>query len=239
MMVPVLFGLDLTTRRRTWLPLLAIATYVLLLPVVNGRFESSVPKARYVAPLLPLCYVAIGMLVVDLYGRVGRLGAGRSVAGAPTGPTRLGRGVQLALALGVATLLVLPLGNLRAYYRESVASGRTNDALYRTIAAIDAARRPDEIVHVDRSLDRMYTLGGGQWVEHLRFAAGVHGWPRQSVSIPRTPADPPPAVTGLLVVAVQNVPLATITLRLEPIDARLPDDAPVRLFRVIGPRPGA
>jgi 4-amino-4-deoxy-L-arabinose transferase-like glycosyltransferase len=71
-------GLGYTTRRGDRLLVVAMVAYLALLPIVNARFGPVVPKARYVAPVLPLCFIGMSVLVVGLYRRAERLRAARA-----------------------------------------------------------------------------------------------------------------------------------------------------------------
>ena len=75
-------GGETLARHRALLLLLAAVTYVLLLPLINGRYESSVPKARYIAPLLPICFVAMAVLIEESRARIASPGRA-SAEGAP------------------------------------------------------------------------------------------------------------------------------------------------------------
>ena len=48
-------GFRLAVQQRNYLPVLAFGVYLALLPIVNARYGASVPKARYIMPLLPIC----------------------------------------------------------------------------------------------------------------------------------------------------------------------------------------
>jgi 4-amino-4-deoxy-L-arabinose transferase-like glycosyltransferase len=221
----LLVAMIMMVWRRSWMLLLAVGTYALLLPVVNARFESSVPKVRYVAPLLPLCYVAISMLVRDLHRRAGTLGAGQ--------PSFVIT-ARSVLTLGVALLLLAPLRGLQAYERQAIEQGRTNGDLYRTIAAVNAALRPGDAVYVDRALEAANTLGGGHLYDHLRFAAEVYGWQRVGIDVPGGRAAP--TFRGVLVIAPANVSTAAAALWIEDMDSGQPEEGPARVFRVLGVR---
>jgi len=55
-------------RRTTILPLLMVASGMLLLPLVHADFAPLL-KARYVMPLVPVTYVAISVLLIDVVAR--------------------------------------------------------------------------------------------------------------------------------------------------------------------------
>lgn len=226
----VLLGLAYAVRRRNWLPVVAVATYCALLPLINARFEASVPKARYIAPLLPLCYAAIGLLLVGLYRRADRLSLVhvRTTAGLAT----LARA---GLVMAVAGLLIGPQIGLQTYLRQEVARGRTNANLYAVIATVNASRRPGDQILADRGLLEVYTHGGGRMYEHLQFAASVYGWDRSPVTLPVSSDDPRLRNAGLLIVAGKNVELASTTMRLEASGNPPLERGPARVFRVMGP----
>jgi 4-amino-4-deoxy-L-arabinose transferase-like glycosyltransferase len=236
--VLVLVGLGLAAQRGRWLPLIAVGTYVALLPVVNARFEPLVPKARYVAPLLPLCYVAIGLLAAELHRRAGGLAASTAAWGAVWAAVwaaaYLPTVARAGIVVGVAALLLLPQTGLVAYYREAIASGRTNVAFYETVAAVNAARRRGETVYFDRTLQASYAAGGGQLLEQLQLAGNIYGWSRQTIDLPPVTDDPSPSLTGLLVVPDRDVPIAVATLRLQGVSGSLPGGTSV--YRVFGSR---
>jgi glycosyltransferase AglD len=229
-LVLALLGLVSAMRRRDRLLVVAAISYCALLPVINARFEPSVPKARYIAPLFPLCYAAISFLVVEAYRRAEwpLLARVRAAAG-------LVMAARVGLAVVIVGLLAIPLVGVRTYYRQDAARGRTNADLYALIAAVNAARRPGDQILVDRGLLQAYTPGGGRLYEHLQFAAGVYGWNRWPVSLPVGLDDPLLRKAGLLIVADTDVGLALTTIRLQETDATPAEHGPARVFRILGP----
>jgi hypothetical protein len=228
--IMAMLGLALAARRGSWLPLFACISYVVLLPIVNARFEPSVPKARYIAPLLPLCSLAIGLLIVGLYRRVVWLLCARARAS-----TGLTVAAHVGMVIGVVGLLIGPLSGLQTYYRQASDRGRTNADLYGTIAAVNAARRPGDRILVDRALLQAYTPGGGRMYEHLQFAGSVYGWNRLPIDLPMRPEDPLLHGSNVLVVAKKDLRLALTTLRLQETDDAVSDQAPARVLRILGP----
>lgn len=223
-------GLVTAWRHQERLPILMVVSYCVLLPVINARFGPVVPKARYVAPLLPLCYAAISLWIVRIDQDVARLKvAGSWLPGIPPVIARAG------LVVGIVGLWVGPLLGLDAFYRQDVARGRTNADLYELIAAVNEARRPDDQILVDRALGQVYTPGGGRLYEHLQFAASVYGWNRVPITVPLSSGDTTVRRPALLILATQDLDLALSSFRLQETGPSLSERAVARVYRVLGP----
>jgi hypothetical protein len=239
----LVLGFGASIRQRNWLPVLAFGTFLVLLPLVNARYAASVPKARYIAPLLPLSYAVIGAYLTHLYRQLGALPVGQRASGS-TGrarsATRLLGGVPAAravLVLASLSLVLTPLLGLQAYYRRATEDGWTNARFYHMVATINGTLRPGERVYADRALSHLYTSSSGEMLAHLRFVGGVYpAWKVQPVDLPRGPDDPVPSIRGILVMAGGSAPMAESTMRLQKIDGAPPDGAPLRIVRVLGTR---
>jgi 4-amino-4-deoxy-L-arabinose transferase-like glycosyltransferase len=239
----LVLGFAVSARQRNWLLLLAFGIFLVLLPLVNARYASSVPKARYIAPLLPLSYVVVCAYLTHVYRQLGALSIGQqasSLTGLAGIANRTVGGVAAAravLVIASLSLVLMPLLGLHAYYRRAIEDGRTNVQFYQTVAAINETLRPGERVYADRALNRLYTSSSGQMLDHLRFVGGVYPtWQVRTVDLPREPGDPVPSIAGVLVMAGGSAPMAAATMRLQEIDGMPPDGAPLRVVRVIGPR---
>ena len=229
LLVATAVGVEALARRRDGLLFFTIVSFLLLLPVVNGRFESSVPKARYVAPLLPLCYAAIAVAMTGVLAWIGRLRPRFA-------PTVAAHVLRPGFAfLGLA--LLSPLAGLVAYYRSAIQEGHTNTALFQVIAGVEASRRPGERVYAERGALNTYTLGGGQWGEHIEFAAQVYGWERQSLDVPHPRAQIVPRIVGPMLVRTSVVPLMGKFYRVDQVPGTPGGTTPVRLVYSLGPQP--
>ncbi|HYU20961.1 MAG TPA: glycosyltransferase family 39 protein, partial [Chloroflexota bacterium] len=62
-----LAGLVLAIRKRTWLPIVVFAATILLLPLANPKYEP-ILNGRYLAPILPLVLLWIGLALASLAG---------------------------------------------------------------------------------------------------------------------------------------------------------------------------
>jgi len=222
-------GVESLLRRRTFLPLLAAVSFLALLPIVNGRYESSVPKARYVAPLLPICYLAMALLIAESHAWIRAL--------RPSWTRSLRPILHAGVGALVLVLAVGPLLGLTAYYRAAQQDGRTNTLFFQTVRAIESSLHPGERVYVERQLLQQYTLGGGQWDEHLLFASSVGGWQRQAFLLPGVLAPSVPRLVGPLVVRGNRVTLASQLYQVEPAANGPPDGAPVQVFYASGVQP--
>ena len=219
-------GIEALARRRDSLLFLAFISYLLLLPVVNGRFESSVPKARYVAPLLPICYAAIAVAAFETVAWTRRLR-----------PSLAPNVLHPVIGLLVVALLLAPLAGLAEYYRSALRERRTNAALFQVIAGVETSRRPGERVYGERTALHTYTLGGGQWNEHLDFAAQVYGWERQSFDVPHPRAQIVPRLVGPMILRASLVPLMGRFYRVDPVPGTPVDGTSMRLIYSRGPQP--
>jgi glucose/arabinose dehydrogenase/4-amino-4-deoxy-L-arabinose transferase-like glycosyltransferase len=225
----VAVGVEALSRKRDGLVFFGIVSFLLLLPVVNGRFESSVPKARYVAPLLPICFAAIAVAFLRTWRWIG----GVAARPAPAGRLVLRGGLGL-VAIGV---VVIPLGGLATYYQLAIQEKRTNAAFFQVVGGIQASRRAGERVYAERGALYAYTLGGGQWGEHLAFASRVNGWERQVLDLPNPRAQIVPRIVGPVLVRTSTVPLLGRLYRVEPVPGTPSDTTPVRLLYSRGPQP--
>ncbi len=226
--IVTLLGLGLAVRRRSPLPFLLIASFAFLLPAASPRYESVVPKARYVGVLLPICYALMALIVVDRF-----VGA-RSI----TRVALAGRAARVGIAGGAVALVIAPLVGLHSYYLAAEAQGLTNAGLFRTIAAIQGGRRTGEPVVLDDKLGYLHTIGGGHMRDHLVFAARALGWPTVLVDAPQPGATIPPETRGLLVLRAGDAHRVSYFYRATPFpDA--PADLPVRLYRMKGLQPVA
>jgi hypothetical protein len=162
-----LLGLALLARRGGLLIVLATLSMVAVLPYFNPRY-GPILSGRYLIPLLPLLFTAIGCLLVSASQLATRPLLGR----------RQVRWQPLAVLLGLAVSLY-PLFPLHSYYQEVVADGRTNQPLYRLLDSILAARRADEIVLLDEGLAQEQLGAGGTDLKAFRMLLETRGIPYQ------------------------------------------------------------
>lgn len=163
----------LVLRGRPLLPLAALSC-LLLAPYldVSGALETDlIARGRYLMPVAVAGMVAIGVAVGAL------------------APIVTGRGSLPRLALGVAlgSLVLAPLGGLRAYYAEASAEDRPGDAagegFLRVPRAVFDARRYDETVLLDERLATLRLGAGGNALEALRYHLAARGIPTRTVLV--------------------------------------------------------
>jgi hypothetical protein len=144
-------GLVLLVRQRRGLLLaLAALSICLVLPYFNPRY-GPILSGRYLIPLLPIGYLAIGVAVTTLARQL---------------PPRRARA---AAAIAALILTLFPLWALTAYYQTVLADGRTNEPLHRLRAAVVANRSPDELVILDEGLAQESLGAGGTDLKALRM----------------------------------------------------------------------
>src|SRR5207249_9445193 len=100
-------------------------------------------QGRYLAPLLPLMFCALASAVWRIAPLAARLFE------------RWGVSARARSVIGLVVLLamvVLPLIPLQRYYADGVESGQTNERFFEALAQIEASRRNDELVLLDRQL---------------------------------------------------------------------------------------
>jgi hypothetical protein len=186
-----LAGLALAIRPRARpspLPLLVVGVSVIALPLVNPKYDP-ILNVRYLAPILPICLLWVGLALEWLAWRHGRARPVRSALPArgagPAGfggwPARLSgaSGVVLASLL-TTTLVVGSLGALARYYddvRENYRTGARILELARTARSAGPAGQP---VILDERLDHL-TLGPGAGIllRVIRLALELDGIPTE------------------------------------------------------------
>jgi hypothetical protein len=162
-----LVGLVLLARRGGWLLVLDALSIILVLPYFNPRY-GPILSGRYLIPLLPIGYLAIGCGVV--------LGARRSAERAGL------RWQAIAIAVGLA-LVLFPLVPLRSYYAEVLADGRTNGPLHLLASAIDEGRAADEPVLLDEGLAQEQLGAGGNDLKALRMLLATRSVPHEIAKV--------------------------------------------------------
>jgi glucose/arabinose dehydrogenase/4-amino-4-deoxy-L-arabinose transferase-like glycosyltransferase len=187
-----ILGLELTSRRNGALPLVIVLSLLFTLPLVNGRFESSMPKARYVSPVLPLLYVSMGVVAAYVFESARTRTTGLRAHLRAAGFALIGIGL-------VASATLMPALNLVAYYRGAIARDHTNAALFDAVESVEIVRGADDVVFVDRALQFSYTLGGGRLLAQFQLAGAVGEWQTQVVDIQRTAASNTRPLIGVLV----------------------------------------
>jgi 4-amino-4-deoxy-L-arabinose transferase-like glycosyltransferase len=156
-----LAGLLLLTRRGGLLLCAVALSVILVLPYFNPRY-GPILSGRYLIPLLPIGYLAVGCLVVA---------GARLAARGTTAPW------QPIAAIAGLLLVLFPLLPLRAYYAEAVADRRTNEPLHLLAAAVETARAPAETVLLDEGLAQEELGAGGNDLKALRMLLATRAVP--------------------------------------------------------------
>ncbi|MFN8634400.1 MAG: glycosyltransferase family 39 protein [Chloroflexota bacterium] len=142
-------------RHRYRLPLWLGGSFALILPIFNATHYDVEYDGRYVIPLLPMIYAAIGLLLVD-GGRAARRRF-RSV----------GSDVALSVGIGavVVVLAAMPLVSLGRYYLRASKAEPTNESMVQTMNEVKAALGPTDIVLLDNNLNDRRTEYASPWDE--------------------------------------------------------------------------
>jgi 4-amino-4-deoxy-L-arabinose transferase-like glycosyltransferase len=130
-------------KHRYRLPLWLGASFALILPIFNVNHYDVEYDGRYVLPLLPMVYAAIGLLVVDVW-RAAQARLQQPLARSA---------VTVALGLAVVLLAGLPLVSLSRYYTRASRVEPTNSSLIRSMNEVKSALRPGDVVLLDSFLN--------------------------------------------------------------------------------------
>lgn len=153
-------------RRGNPLPGLLVVSALVILPLINGKYNL-VPNGRYLAPLLPLLYGAVAALLVDAFQLVPRVMADSARSLRITSAI-----VRGSLPVVAAYAIVHPLLYLRAYHAEVPVVGWTNEPVFATLAVIEAHPDPDVPVILDRALN-VHIAGWGNGTPRDAFELGL------------------------------------------------------------------
>ena len=198
-----LIGLGYAAWRRASLPLLVWLTALVLLPAVNRAYDSHI-SARYLAPLLPPTFAAVGVW----------LGAGLARLVAP-GRLRRDRWLGLAaLALTVA-LAAYPLRRLDDYYYYELRDGRNNSRVWQIAALVAGPARQGTPVLLDRGLRDARLDAGGHVYKALGTLLDLDRVPHDNPRVEELPNAP---VGALLVLTDARRDALASVLRLEPLN---------------------
>ena len=154
-----LAGLACLTARGEGLPLLMALSYLGLLVFFNAKYEV-IPNARFLTPVGPLLFACVGAALVELARRLSR----------PPGRSAL----VSALALALAAISLL--GLFRRYDQMS-ASVASSLGLTSAVLQVESERRADEVVLLDRNLDKLWLDGGGDLYMALSVALQARAAP--------------------------------------------------------------
>jgi 4-amino-4-deoxy-L-arabinose transferase-like glycosyltransferase len=165
-----LIGLLLLARRHGTLLILATLSICSVLPYFNPRY-GPILSGRYLIPLLPIGYLAIGLAVIALAQRL-----------RPARPC-------LPAALITSLLALLPLWHLVAYYHDALADGRTNQPLLSLQQAVLTNHDGDEPVLLDEGLAQEALGAGGTDLKALRMLVGTSGLDYQVVKVAEVDAN--------------------------------------------------
>jgi 4-amino-4-deoxy-L-arabinose transferase-like glycosyltransferase len=162
-------------RRGNPLPALLLGSAALVLPLFNGKYNL-IPNGRYLTPLLPIVYAAVGVLVADGIDRLRRSG---HTLGSQSSPfASLGAAALVALLALIAFVAVHPLSYLPTYYRQVPEIGWTNAPILQTFELIQSNRQSDGPVILDRSLNiHRPGWGDGTPLNAFEFALNVNDLP--------------------------------------------------------------
>jgi 4-amino-4-deoxy-L-arabinose transferase-like glycosyltransferase len=180
-MALLLGGLVLTVRHRTWLPVLAVASSILILPLVNPKYDP-ILEVRYLAPILPVCVLWIGLALEwlgwrhrdDLRRPVSRV---RSKLDA-LAELATGTGGVVLAALLMTGLVVGSLAALARYYDDVRENYRTGARILEVVATARQKGTAALPVVLDQRLEKM-SLGPGAGIvlRVLHLALDLDGVP--------------------------------------------------------------
>jgi 4-amino-4-deoxy-L-arabinose transferase-like glycosyltransferase len=145
----LLAGLAWPLRQGNPVPLLGGGSFLLLLPLLNGRFEP-IFDGRYLMPVLPLAFAGFGAFVSETMDALGS------------------RWLRLALTLAVVALVIYPLLPLARYEQRAAPEGQLNLDLIQSAATLDLARRTGESIILDNELGRRNLPADGDFLQSLR-----------------------------------------------------------------------
>ena len=146
----------LWAARRQPLLAWAVLSFSLSLPLVSRAFDA-LYDTRYIAPLLPLVYLAAGLALGDRW-------------------PRLNARARLLAAPLVVALVLAPLAAVAGFYAESEARGLTNAPLLAIASRAHTEAANGALVLVDRGLGDLKLGGGGdpaRALEHLLTLEGT------------------------------------------------------------------
>jgi hypothetical protein len=153
-------------RRGNALPCLLVASALLVLPLVNGKYNL-VPNGRYLAPLLPILYAGVAASLVVAIQMARRAGLAYG---------NLPRSVPVAVSgglLAVATLVIAhPLVYLRGYQQDVTTFGWTNEPVFEALSAIEEYPGDEAGVLLDRGLN-VHISGWGNGTPRDAFELGL------------------------------------------------------------------
>jgi hypothetical protein len=223
-MVLALAGLAVAVRRRQWWMVGGVLLAVLLPPAFSGKY-SPVLDGRYLMPLLPVLFVAMGLAVATAARLLATLPFGGE--GRPSVPALLGRSAALVvLALGTAVLTAHPLTLLDTFYEDSQEDGFSNALYLRTVSQLEAARQGEEPVLLDPLLSTVKSTGGGKASTSFLFLLALADVPNQTLPavVPNEQRDvaglEPDLVGKLAVLHRSTADSLDDTLHLEPLDGK-------------------
>ncbi len=191
----------LYTARRAGLPLACWLAALIMLPVINRAYDSHI-SARYMAPLLPPTFAAMGALLAR---GVAMLRGGSRARGA----------VGVAVATLAGLLVLYPAARLSNYYFYELADGRNNARLWQLVDAVRAPGQAGTPIVLDRGLRDARLDAGGHVYKALGTLLDLEGVPHENPRAEELPAVPDGA---LLVLTDAQRDALTTPLRLTPVD---------------------
>ncbi len=205
------------TARRAGIALACWLAAALLLPVFNQAYHHFI-LARYLAPLLPPTFAAMGCAVVALATAGAPRLAGDEGMELPAHPPPRSRRSTMATVAAVVLIFVLllyPLIRLAQFYRAEAQAGRTNDRVWQLVEALGERSTPDHPVRLDRELRHLRLTAGGNLLNTLDGMTSVARIPRLKVK----PSEQVALPAGTVIVLSQGqVEALGSVLRLAPID---------------------
>lgn len=220
-MLGALVGVGVLARRGQATPACVLLAVVMILPLVNNRYEPLF-SGRYLSPLLPVLFGSLGVTLVLIAGRV-----------RPRAPMLVGALVVTCVLSGYS------LWQLHGLYDRLESSGRSNTRVLETLRLIREQALPEDIVYLDNRLARrkLMEAGAGDMERVFRSLLEVSLVPYQVVTIDESWS---PAQPGLVILASRENPRSTsaiiqrlgLTRPIEGNAVEMSDGSLFELFRV-------